>query len=270
MNIADRFMSWLNRVSGEEQPQPTKENTMSIPHSDLARALANLRELQEKAIQNILQITTSGVIAEGGELPEAHADSLQGRNQDRDAPSKATDSVRLPAEVFLPAQSPVKTVETKSVFRFGKSSEKELFGVRPELVNVARIALSLSNQDFTVFEGLRTLDEQVKHVQNGTSKTMNSMHLKQADGFGWALDLVPWIDGKPKWDWEGCYEICAAMTAAAKQAGLASRIRWGGTWDRRLADLPSTAAAIKKEVEAYTIRHEGADFLDGPHFEWCK
>lgn len=154
---------------------------------------------------------------------------------------------------------------TKSGFVFGKSSLKELEGVKTELVLLARRALELTTQDFCVYDGLRTAKEQAAHVKAGTSKTMQSKHLQ-----GLAIDLVPWINGKPTWDWDGCYKIACAVDAAATEQGIAHKIRWGGAWDRTLADFGGDVSLYKKEVEAYAARHPGKDFIDGPHFEWVS
>lgn len=151
-----------------------------------------------------------------------------------------------------------------SGFKFGKASLKELEGVKVELVLCVRRALELSTQDFCVYDGLRTAKEQAAHVKNGTSKTMQSKHLQ-----GLAVDLVPWINGGPKWDWDGCYKIAWAMDQAATEQGIAHKIRWGGAWDRRLSDYGNDAQAYVNEVRDYTQRHEGKDFIDGPHFEWA-
>src|SRR5690606_27957563 len=86
----------------------------------------------------------------------------------------------------------VSGVKEKSGFVFGKYSLKELEGVKTELVLLARRALELSIQDFCVFDGLRTAKEQAALVAKGASQTMQSKHLK-----GLAIDLVPWINGKP-------------------------------------------------------------------------
>ena len=167
-------------------------------------------------------------------------------NQDSDGTAKALDA-------FAPATSG---------FKFGVSSERELVGVHPDLVRVTRRALELSVQDFCVFDGIRTLKEQQQYVKDGKSKTMQSKHLK-----GLAVDLVPWIGGKPVWDWDGCYKIACAMDTAATELGLAHKITWGGAWDRRLSDFGGKPEAYRKEVELYRSRHNGPDFIDGPHFE---
>jgi peptidoglycan L-alanyl-D-glutamate endopeptidase CwlK len=162
---------------------------------------------------------------------------------------------------------------TSPTFRFGKGSENELVGVHPGLVAVTRLALDMSSQDFVVYEGVRTLKAQVNNVHAGVSKTMHSKHLIQADGFSHAVDLVPYMNGRPTWDWDGCFRIALAMCDAALTRGVAHKLTWGGAWDRRLSDFATLGgslkiADIKAAVEAYKIRHPGPDFLDGPHFEW--
>ena len=153
-------------------------------------------------------------------------------------------------------------------FSLGQKSRDQLKGVHPKLVQIVERAIALTTQDFTVYEGLRTRERQKRLVAQGFSKTMDSQHIPQADGFGHAVDLVPWIQGHPVWDWEGCYKIAMAMDAAATEYGLAQNIRWGGAWDRRLSDFGGELASYKKAVADYQKRHVGKDFLDGPHFEW--
>ena len=149
-------------------------------------------------------------------------------------------------------------------FNWGPKSRNELAGVKAELANCATIALTrFSKVDFMCYDGIRSLEEQKHYVAIGTSKTMQSKHLD-----GLAVDLVPVVNGVPKWDWDRIYEVAWAMDQAATQLGIAKHIRWGGAWDRTLADFGGDAHAYMDEVQAYNKRHPGKDFIDGPHFEW--
>lgn len=148
-------------------------------------------------------------------------------------------------------------------FKLGAASLKELEGVHQGLVDVVKLAIRITTQDFTVYDGIRTVKEQANHVKNGTSKTMKSKHLE-----GLAVDLVPWINGRPVWDWTGCYKIAHAMDCAATHLGYADKIRWGGAWDRVLSDFGGNPDHYEDEVQEYMRRHAGPDFLDGPHYEW--
>jgi peptidoglycan L-alanyl-D-glutamate endopeptidase CwlK len=150
------------------------------------------------------------------------------------------------------------------MYTFGAASQSRLAGVHPKLVAIFEKAITTTTQDFTLLEGLRTVERQRHLVDIGASKTMASKHIIQADGFGHACDAVP-FDEHPRWEWPLIYPVAVAVRAAAVEQG--TRIVWGGVWDRTLNDLPSDAAGIKAAVEAYCVRHPGPDFLDGPHYQ---
>lgn len=107
--------------------------------------------------------------------------------------------------------------------RFSPRSYTALVGVRPELCAIATLALSRSDVDFMVTEGLRTLQRQMDLVQEGKSKRIDSKHLT-----GHAIDIAALIDGKVSWSWS-LYETLAIHF---KQAAidLDIPIAWGGDW----------------------------------------
>ncbi|EJL21883.1 hypothetical protein [Novosphingobium sp. AP12] len=150
-------------------------------------------------------------------------------------------------------------------YSLGQRSLAQLVGVHPLLVSVAHRAIAISKQDFTVQEGLRSIETQRLYVKRGASKTLASKHLKQADGYGHAMDLVPWLNGQPRWEWPLIWEIAQAVDVAATELGV--KLIWGAVWDRRMDQYGGGAAALKAEVEAYKLRHPGPDFLDGPHYQ---
>lgn len=112
-------------------------------------------------------------------------------------------------------------------------SERSLVGVHPDLQRIVRRAAELTDVDFVVTEGLRTVARQKKLVQKGASRTMRSRHLT-----GHAIDLAAKVGGQIRWDWPLYHKLAAAMKAAAESLGLP--LTWGGDWKR---------------------------FRDGPHFE---
>jgi peptidoglycan L-alanyl-D-glutamate endopeptidase CwlK len=133
-------------------------------------------------------------------------------------------------------------------------------------------AIALTSQDFSVHDGIRTAAEQKVLFNSGASKTMNSKHLRQADGFGAAVDLVPYVNGKLRWEWPLIYPIAAAMALCARDQGV--NLRWGGAWDRSMSSflgnttcVVEAAVKMEREVAAYIVRHPGPDFIDGPHYE---
>ncbi len=109
-------------------------------------------------------------------------------------------------------------------------SEKNLAGVHPKLVSVVRRAADVSDIEFMVIEGLRTIERQKQLVAKGASKTMNSKHIT-----GHAVDIVPMIDGEIRWDWPIFYKLAPVIKQAANDMGV--NIVWGGDW-RSFADGP--------------------------------
>lgn len=145
-------------------------------------------------------------------------------------------------------------------FSLGKKSRAELEGVHPDLVKVVELAITLTPQDFAVHDGIRTLEEQKKLVAAGASQTLNSRHIT-----GHAVDLVPVIEGKLRWEWEPIYKIADAVRSAALQLGVP--IRWGGAWNVLLTETTAPVANVLADY-VNTRRAEGKPaFTDGPHFE---
>lgn len=147
------------------------------------------------------------------------------------------------------------------MFVFGQKSKDRLKGVHPDLVKVVERALQLSKVDFSVLEGVRTLETQRAYVARGASQTLKSKHIKQSDGFGHAVDLVP---HPVSWDLEKYYPIAEAMKQAAKE--LKVNVRWGGSW----VNLKDLATSTKESVLSYSKAKQAAKqraFIDAPHFE---
>jgi len=150
-----------------------------------------------------------------------------------------------------------------SSFKFGQKSLNELNGVHSELVAVVNRALELTVQDFAVHDGIRSFEEQKNYVASGVAQTMDSRHLT-----GHAVDLVPYINGKLRWEWEPIYKIADAVRIAANELG--TPIRWGGAWD---VSFTETSDSPEDLVIDYVARRKKAGkkaFIDGPHFELPK
>ena len=118
-------------------------------------------------------------------------------------------------------------------FKLSRTSERNLIGVHTDLVAVVREAIKITDIDFKVIEGVRTIERQRKLVQAGASKTLNSRHLT-----GHAVDLAAIYDGKLAWDWPLYYILGDCVKTAANNVGVP--IEWGGDWET---------------------------FKDGPHFQ---
>jgi len=118
------------------------------------------------------------------------------------------------------------------MFKLSQKSLDRLSGVHPDLVAVVKRAIEITEVDFAVLEGVRSLARQEQLYAAKATTTMNSRHLT-----GHAVDLGAYV-GQIRWDWPLYDRIALAMKAAALELQVA--IEWGGDWKK---------------------------FKDGPHFE---
>ena len=133
---------------------------------------------------------------------------------------------------------------------FSQRSLDNLKGVHPDLVAIAHKALELTEQDFTVIEGLRARSRQRELYKQGKTQTLNSRHLT-----GHAIDVAPY---PLTWEWEYFYPIADAFRKACQELDIP--LRWGGNW--RVNDLRKWNGTAELLHEKYP-----GDFPDAPHFE---
>ena len=151
-------------------------------------------------------------------------------------------------------------------FKLSSRSKKKLDGVHPDMVAVVERAIELTDVDFGVTYGVRTLAEQKKLVASGRSQTMKSKHLKQDDGYSHAVDVVAY-DGKDVvWEINVYDNICDAFKQAAIEKGVS--IKWGAAWSE--GDIRSYKGTAEFHMNRYIDLRRGQGrrpFIDGPHFE---
>lgn len=147
------------------------------------------------------------------------------------------------------------------MFKLSERSLSKLVGVNPRLVKVVKRAIELTDVDFGVLEGVRTLVRQKELVRTGASKTLKSRHLD-----GMAVDLLAYVDGRVCWEIQVYDEIADAMKAAAKEFEI--RVRWGGAWN--VSDITKWEGSMESAMNYYIDYKRAMDqrpFIDGPHFE---
>lgn len=121
-------------------------------------------------------------------------------------------------------------------FALSARSLQRLEGVHPRLVDVVKLAIQRTPVDFTVVEGLRSAERQRELVAKGASQTQNSLHLRQPDGYGRAVDLAPLVGGAIPWDrWQAFADLADVVKSCAAELGVP--VEWGGDW-RTLKDGP--------------------------------
>ena len=114
------------------------------------------------------------------------------------------------------------------IYKLGTRSMQSLSGVNPDMVAVVEKAIEITEEDFSVIEGIRSLDRQKQLLKDGKSTTLNSRHIT-----GHAVDMVPYPV-----DWEDLKrfeKMAKAMKKAAKELDIS--IVWGGDW-KNFYDAP--------------------------------
>jgi len=102
--------------------------------------------------------------------------------------------------------------------------------VHPDLQKLAHRADELTEVEFLVTEGIRTMKRQRELVAAGASQTLKSRHLT-----GHAIDIVPLIGSEVCWKSQAFWLPLEAFRKAARE--LAIDVEFGADW-RTLKDLP--------------------------------
>ena len=108
-------------------------------------------------------------------------------------------------------------------FKLSQRSLDKMIGVNPKLVEVVKLAITKSPLDFSISEGLRTVERQKELVTQKKSQTMQSRHI-----VGEAVDICVLVDGKANWDFENYHKVADVFKECAKELNI--KITWGGDW----------------------------------------
>lgn len=132
--------------------------------------------------------------------------------------------------------------------KFSEQSAAKLATCHPDIQAVFNEVIR--HRDCTILEGVRTVETQRHYVETGRSKTMNSRHLMQPDGYSHAVDAARWPV-----DWQDlkAFALFAGYVLATadqmhQRGEISHRLAWGGDWDG----------------DGATSDHS---FFDGPHFQ---
>ena len=141
---------------------------------------------------------------------------------------------------------------------FGAASRANQQGVEPRLVKVSNSVVAA--WDCSITDGVRTLEEQRKNVAKGVSKTMDSKHLIQLDGYGHAIDIVPYPI-----NWDAIEKGYQAIKHATGGMEIAEMYAFAGFVD-------GVAHAMGIELRSgydwnSNRQFEDQSFLDLPHHE---
>ena len=109
----------------------------------------------------------------------------------------------------------------------------KLDGIHPDLADVIKRAIEITESNLGVSEGRKELATQEEYVAKGATTTMKSRHLT-----GHAMDIYTYVGGMARWE----MPLYEKLAAAVKQSAYECKtpVEWGGDW---------------------------TSFKDGPHFQ---
>lgn len=145
-------------------------------------------------------------------------------------------------------------------FKLSQRSLNRLKGLDQDLIDVVQRAINITEIDFGVSEGLRTLERQKELVEKGASQTLKSKHLS-----GKAVDLVAYIGPRVSWELKVYDDIADAMRQAAKELDVT--LRWGAAWHKNLTDTDMPSEDLMNEYIDLRRSQNRRPFIDAPHFE---
>lgn len=148
-------------------------------------------------------------------------------------------------------------------YKFSERSLSKQVGVDERLVKASNLCIQKTTIDFAFYDGLRTLKEQRRYVENGVSWTMQSKHL---DGI--ACDLVPYVNGQLRWEWESITILGEHFRNAWMQIYPNEPLHWGGCW----CNVVGSSRSIPLDVLRTNYAHERIQNnlpvrSDGAHWE---
>lgn len=137
------------------------------------------------------------------------------------------------------------------MLKFSARSIKNLSAIHPNLVAVLKAAIIDSPVDFTIVTGVRTAAEQkalfaigrrkikgesIVTYKDGIHKKSN--HQVKDDGFGYAVDIYPFFEGKVQVSGVEVSPNLIIIAAHIKKVSqkLGYKVVWGGDW--KMKDLP--------------------------------
>lgn len=111
------------------------------------------------------------------------------------------------------------------MYKYSQRSLDKLKTCHPDIQKVFMEVIK--HVDVTILEGVRTKETQEEYVRTGKSKTMNSKHLKQSDGYSHAIDAIAY---PIEWDnWQRNYMVAGFIKGVAASMGV--KLRMGADWD---------------------------------------
>lgn len=119
---------------------------------------------------------------------------------------------------------------------FGRKSVERLSSCHEDIKTVLNEAIAITQIDFGVSEGYRTLDRQKELYDQGKSK-IDGVNKKGKHNYfpSRAVDVYAYYDGKAQYDIAHMSYLAGLIMGIAdsmyRNGDIDHQIRWGGNWD---------------------------------------
>jgi len=122
------------------------------------------------------------------------------------------------------------------MYKFGQTSKQRLSTCHIDLQHILNRAIEISDIDFGVAEGNRSIEKQQQYYKEGKT-TLDGVNQKSKHNYmpSLAVDIFPYFNNGINWDNEHMSYLAGIIHAVAEmlyeQKVISHKIRWGGNWD---------------------------------------
>lgn len=122
------------------------------------------------------------------------------------------------------------------MFKFGKTSKKRLATCHIDIQLIMTEAIKITNVDFGIAEGERSVEKQQQYFKEGKSK-IDGIKKKGKHNYtpSLAVDIYPYFNNGAKWDNEHLSYLSGIIHAVSEillnDGKITHKVRWGGNWD---------------------------------------
>lgn len=123
------------------------------------------------------------------------------------------------------------------MYRFGTKSKAQLKTSHKDLQKIMNEAIKITDVDFGIAEGHRSIEKQMQYFEEGKSK-LDGINNKSKHNYSpsMAVDIYAYVNNKASWDKEHLSYLAGIIHAISEmlfeQKITIHKLRWGGNWDR--------------------------------------
>ena len=122
------------------------------------------------------------------------------------------------------------------MYKFGNTSKSRLQTCHKDIQLIMNEAIKITNVDFGIAEGYRSIEKQQQYFKEGKSK-IDGVSKKGKHNYSpsLAVDIYPYCENGAKWDNEHLSYLSGIIHAVSEilfaDGKISHKVRWGGNWD---------------------------------------